>query len=106
MIDSPRESRLERHVRRDFPEPGSAPEILRLLAELPRQAGYDPEILANERVQAAIVMFANGNIQRFREALDLAAADWRDLLMAAGLAHEDWPSRLDHEFGTADPDDG
>jgi hypothetical protein len=31
--------------------------------------------------------------------LDLAAADWRDLLVTAGLAGEDWQRRLNIEFG-------
>jgi hypothetical protein len=56
-------------------------------------------MLASEPVQAAIVLLANGDIGRLRQALHLAAADWRDLLVAAGLADEDWPVRLDRELG-------
>jgi hypothetical protein len=93
------QSRLERRIARDFPEPGSARGVLQLLAELPRQAGYDAETLASERVQAAIILLADGSLQRLRQAVDLAAADWRDLLVAAGLANEDWPQRLNHELG-------
>jgi hypothetical protein len=92
-------SRLERRIRRDFPEPGSAHGVLELLAELPRRAGYDPETLASERVQAAIILLAACDLRRLRQALDLAAADWRDLLVAAGLADEDWPDKLDRELG-------
>jgi hypothetical protein len=92
-------SRLERRIQRDFSEPGSASGVLELLAELPRRAGYDREILASERIQAAIVLLADGDLRRLRQALDLAAADWRDLLVAAGLANEDWPDKLNHELG-------
>jgi hypothetical protein len=87
------QSRLERRIRRDFPEPGSAHGVLQLLAGLPRTAGYD------ERVQAAIVLLADRDIGRLHRALDLAAKDWRDLLVAAGLADEDWPDKLDRELG-------
>jgi len=31
--------------------------------------------------------------------LNVAKADWRDVLMAAGLADEDWPARLDAALG-------
>jgi len=55
-------------------------------------------MLASERVQAAIVLLADGDIHRLRQALDLAATAWRDQLVAAGLASEDWPARLDYEL--------
>jgi hypothetical protein len=93
--------RLERRVRRDFLDPGSADAVLQELAELPRRAGYDPEVLASERVQAAIVLLAHGDVRRLRQALDLAASDWRDVLVAAGLANEDWPAQLNRELGPA-----
>jgi hypothetical protein len=92
-------SRLDRRIARDFPEPGSAPEVRRLLDELPSVAGYDPEHLSGERVRAAIVLLADGSISRFRDALRLAATDWRDLLVAAGLAHADWADLLDRRLG-------
>ena len=75
--------RLERRIRGDFPESGSAPEIMRILDELPDTAGYDAEHFASERLQAAIVLLAQGSIPRFREAIRLALTDWRDLLVAA-----------------------
>jgi hypothetical protein len=46
-------ARLQRRIRRDFREPGAATGELRLLADLPQQAGYDGDVLASERVQAA-----------------------------------------------------
>jgi hypothetical protein len=92
-----RETRLERRIRRDFPEPGSAPEIIRLLDDLPRRTGS--KIHGGERVQAAIVLLARGDIRRFRDAVTLSTQDWRDVLVAADLAHDDWPARLDQELG-------
>ncbi len=85
--------RLAARVRRDFPEPGSAPEILRLLAEASD----------TERVQAAIVFTASGNIERLRAELALAKIDWRDVLVNGGLANDGWPAILDQELG---PDAG
>lgn len=93
------QSRLERRIARDFPEPGSAHGVLQLLAELPHRAGYDDEMFATERAQAAIILLAGRDISRLHRALDLAAKDWRDLLVAAGLADEDFPDKLDRELG-------
>lgn len=91
--------RLEQRIAHDFPEPGSAPEIIRLLSELPDQGTYDNSYLHSERVMTGIVLLAEGDIDRFRSALKLAITDWRDLLVASGLANEDWSARLDTELG-------
>jgi hypothetical protein len=96
----PEQSRLERRIRRDFPEPGAAHAILTALDRLPAEAGYGEDHLRSERVRAAVVLLADGDVARFRRAVDLAKADWRDLLVDAGLAHEDWPARLDEALGT------
>ncbi|WP_233521588.1 hypothetical protein [Streptomyces triticagri] len=72
---------------------------MRLLEALPEVAGYDPRMLGSERVQAAVVLAARGSVRGFVDAVQLARLDWRDLLMAAGLAHRDWPERLDAELG-------
>lgn len=95
--------RLERRIRRDFPELGSAEAIMQMLDELPNTAGYDVECFASERLQAAVVLLAEGSIRRFHEAIRLALTDWRDLLVAAELAHESWPARLQAELGAAAP---
>ncbi|MEV6109979.1 hypothetical protein AB0M28_35530 [Streptomyces sp. NPDC051940] len=95
----PISTRLERRIRRDFPDPGSAPEIVRLLEELPETAGYDAAHFASERLQAAIILLASGSVRRFRDAVRLALTDWRDLLVAAELADEGWPDRLQAELG-------
>lgn len=56
-----------------------------------------------ERLQAAIVLSAGGSTSRLQEAVALAELDWRDLLVGAGLANEDWPTRLDRELGPRRP---
>ena len=75
--------------------PPTACSLLSQLAE----GSYDPRMLASERVQAAIVLVAGGDRRRLRDALDLAATDWRDLLVWAELADADWPARLDRALG-------
>jgi hypothetical protein len=95
--------RIERRIRRDFPESGSAPEILRILDALPDTAGYDAGMFGSERLQAAIVLIAQGSLHLFREAVELALTDWRDVLVDAELADADWPDRLAAEFGPEHP---
>jgi hypothetical protein len=47
-----------------------------------------------DRVHLAILKLAAGNFEKFARHLALAATDWRDLLVAAELADEDWPEVL------------
>jgi hypothetical protein len=93
-------TRLEKRIQHDFPAPGAANGIITALDRLPDEAGYDPETFRSERIRAAIVLLADGDLSRFRNAVELAKTDWRDLLVAAGLAHEDWPARLDEALNT------
>jgi len=46
-----------------------------------------------------VVFCGRGDPGRLRDACELAKLDWRDVLVGAGLADEDWPSRLDTELG-------
>lgn len=82
-------ARLAARIRRDFPEPGSADAIIANLGELD----------TNERVQAAIVLWARGDLNRFRDSVALAFIDWRDVLVRGGLENEDWPLILVRELG-------
>lgn len=81
--------RLLARIRNDFPDPGSASEVARLVAEGD----------STERVQAAIVIWGNGDVARVRDAHALALTDWRDVLVRAGLEDEDWPAKLDAALG-------
>lgn len=53
----------------------------------------------SERVQAAIVVWARGDLSRLRSSLELARSDWRDVLVRGDLADADWPTKLDAELG-------
>lgn len=84
-------SRLRKRIRADFTEPGEASKAIRAVQ---RQT-------ADERVQAAIVLSAGGDLGRLHEAIELASVDWRDVLVTGGLEHDDWEARLDKELGPA-----
>jgi hypothetical protein len=47
------------------------------------------------RVHAAILWLAKGDRAKFDEVLAGACADWRDTLVAAGLANQNWKLVLD-----------
>ncbi len=53
---------------------------------LPLYRPVTPEGL--ERVQFAALRLSGGRLTQLRAAVDLAREDWRDLLVAAGFAHE------------------
>ena len=82
--------RLEALVRQDF-EAGSVEPVLARLSQLD-----------GERVQTAVVLLSTGSWTRFEGAIKLAETDWRDVLISAGLEHEDWPLRLDAVLGSPD----
>ncbi|MFI6101291.1 hypothetical protein ACIA8G_37580 [Lentzea sp. NPDC051213] len=83
--------RVANRVGRDFG--ASASEVLGALA-LAETGNQDVE-----RVHAAIVLMAEGSVERLWQAVELSALDWRDVLMNGGLAHGDWPAVLEREFG-------
>ena len=47
------------------------------------------------RVHAAILWLAKGDRAKFDDVLASACADWRDTLVAAGLANQNWKLVLD-----------
>ena len=47
---------------------------------------------------AGVVIASAGRWDVFVYYLRIAAEDWRDVLVAAGLANEDWRARLDAEL--------
>ena len=79
-------ARLARRVLSDF---GADAELV--LAELAELSGY----ASSERVQAAVVKLARGDLGRLDRQLQEARIDWRDVLVPAGLARADWPEQLD-----------
>jgi hypothetical protein len=96
--------RFQRRIERDFPEPGSATEVTRLVMDASDGRPF-AHLSSDERIQAAIVLYARQDRERLAHAIALAHLDWRDLLLGAELADEDWPRVLDIELGPAVPDE-
>jgi len=83
--------RLVRRVCRDFP----SSEADGVLARLDRlSAGLAGSGQDHERLLAAVVLVADGRLDRLDVAVDLVQEDWRDLLTVAGLGNGDWRRRL------------
>ncbi|MGZ8754383.1 MAG: hypothetical protein ACXW15_04270 [Acidimicrobiia bacterium] len=89
--------RLERWIRSAYPGI-SADAILRELARL-RGRAAELGTQGSERIEAALVFIGDGDVVRFRDAIDLLHLDWRDVLVAGGLADESWPAELDRRLG-------
>jgi hypothetical protein len=89
-------SRPEARIRNDF-APAEAEAVLARLAGL-KLALAEKQSL--ERIQAAVVVSARGDADRFERTAALAETDWRYALVAGGLANEDWRARLDEELRT------
>ena len=51
------------------------------------------ELQDAERLQAALVLSSQGDYQEFQTLLNLAHTDWRDVLVSAELADDDWPKK-------------
>lgn len=84
--------RVAARVRKDF----RAEEAGQALRELATTETGNQDA---ERVHAAVVLAADGDLGRLRQAVRLSHADWRDVLMGTGLEHGDWPDVLEREFG-------
>jgi len=81
---------VEREIERTF-APEHVDYVKRRLAErqLPMDHAAPPP-----RVHVAVLWLARGDIARFDHELEGAAADWRDTLLDAGLASEEWRAVL------------
>jgi hypothetical protein len=53
----------------------------------------------NERIVAAVLALARGDVARLEDACARAARDWRDVLVWAGFANGDWRERVDAYLG-------
>ena len=86
--------RLINRIERDF-TPDNAREVVGWLD------GLGPEVFGRqdpERIQASLVLAASGDLERFVACVELLRLDWRDALVAGGLADANWPERLDAEL--------
>ena len=71
--------------------------VLAELRSLPEAATGGQAV---ERIHAALVLGTHGDWSSVQGRLRLASLDWRDLLVGAGLGHDNWPVLLDEALGT------
>lgn len=90
--------RLRRRIEHDFP-PGAAMDVLR---DLEGMADGESGGHGRERVQTALVLASHGRRERFDSMVQLLGMDWRDVLMAGGLGHDNWRGVLERELGVAE----
>ena len=90
--------RIERYVRATFPEEQVAT-VLELLHEW--RISYESEP-PHERLIAAVVLLAEGRADGLAVGVDIASLDWRDLLMAAGMEHDNWGTRFNEALERAE----
>lgn len=86
--------RVVRRVQQDFP--GEFQLVDDVLSRL-QVSTLDPE-----RVVAAVVLAARGELSGVVRGVEEANHHPDELLMGAGLAHQDWSDRLDVELGAAE----
>jgi len=87
--------RLERWIRDRYGHDADA--AVERLSALSVPFQQEPE----ERILAAIALLGEGDRGRFEEAVRLSQIDWRDVLVAAGLADGGSFARLDELLGPA-----
>lgn len=90
--------RVAARVRRDFPSK-QVDEALRELAST-----FGSGRSSGERIRAAVVLAAKGNLRRLKALVRDSHLDFRDTLMGAGeaLAHANWREVLQREFPEPD----
>jgi hypothetical protein len=85
---------VRREVRARF-APRDAADVESLLgAALLPFLGEPARRRERDRVHLAILLLAHGDFEKLARNLALAATDWRDVLVAAGLGNDDWPEVL------------
>ena len=85
------DERVVAAVRRDFAADDVDAIVARLSSlDLPL-AGDGP----HTRIEAALLVLAEGSRAQFDAAAAGAEIDWRDTLVAAGFADDDWPAKVD-----------
>jgi hypothetical protein len=89
--------RVERYVQKHF-DVSEAELVLAVLRDW--RISYEEEP-PNERLIAAVVLTADGRLDGVDDAFRTAEQDWRDLLVGAGLANDDWLTVLDARLGPA-----
>ncbi len=78
--------RIEERLRRDYPRAEDHATAHALVARIAAELTFWREVSEGDRVEAAALTVADGNLAKLQSATELALRDWRDLLVAAGDA--------------------
>ncbi|KKD02389.1 hypothetical protein [Streptomyces sp. WM6386] len=71
--------------------------VISLVEEAELKVFHKP---ASERIAAAVIIYADGDVDRLFRALREMETDWRDLLMIAHIGNVGWQATVDDYFGT------
>ncbi|MES5824522.1 hypothetical protein [Streptomyces sp. RG80] len=91
-------SRIAAVIARQYGSDADA--VISLLEESEPKVFHKP---AHERIAAAVIIYADGDVDRLFGAIREMETDWRDLLMIAHIGNSGWQSRVDDYFGAAQP---
>ena len=83
-------ARIRHRIERDFAASQRAQVERTLGALLP-----ESDVAGRERIQAAVLINAAGDLDRLERSAREVGIDWRDVLMGADLGFDDWPTRVD-----------
>lgn len=93
-------SRLKVKIKKDYGDDAIAVLSILEYAQLELEVlepAESPE--GDERVLAAVIIYADRDIDRLFSAIETTMCDWRDILVMAGVGSEDWRVKLDEYFG-------
>ena len=85
------DERIVARIRRDFPADEVDAVVGRLRSLSLPLAGDGP----HTRIEAALLALAAGSWSRLTAEAAQAEVDWRDTLVAAGFADDDWPAKVE-----------
>ena len=80
-----RTQRIDVRLRQDFPGASHTPAVA-LVDRVHSELALWNIVSETDRVEAAALTYADGDLERLAEAVKLALLDWRDLLVSVGDA--------------------
>ena len=75
--------RIWERLEREYPAPADLVAAGELIERIPAELAVWREVSEGDRVEAAALTVAAGDLGKLKEAVELALRDWRDLLVAA-----------------------
>ena len=76
--------RIRERLEHDYPAAADRAKARMLIERIPAELSLWREVSEGDRVEAAALTVAGGDLDKLGGAVALALQDWRDLLMIAG----------------------